>query len=199
MIEFVTAFFYGSLSVTHPCAITTLIATLVVLQRAERRGVPLFFLGFVTALLALGSLLQWGFASSSGKLMVDMADVMLGPLLILIGMSFSGLLSWKGISPAKMPLGNLGLGALMGLQLCPSSSLFFVGVFLPLSISSDSPLILLGLYVLGATSLVSFLHWGLSRGLRWWSTLEDSPYWGKGLGFLLITLGVYFSFRKGLF
>lgn len=190
---------YGGLSLTHPCALTTLTACLVILQRSQKKSSAPFFAGFTLAQLAFGSLLLFGLGSSSGKLFLDLAEMIMGPLLVLIGMTFCGLLHWKGFNLSQSRFGNFGTGALMGLQLCPSSSLFFIGVFLPITLSSEIPLFLLLSYVFGAISLIFSIHWSLKRGLRWWSALENHPLWGKGMGTLLIILGLYFSFRKGLF
>ena len=199
MSELITALIYGSLSVTHPCALTSLSAVLALLHRTPKGVTISFFFGFIISQLVVGSTLQWGMGSAVGKAFYDLAQVLIGPILILIGMSFCRLLNWKAPNINFKRFGHLGLGAMLGIQLCPSSSLFFIGVFLPLSLNSSYPILMLCFYVTGATSFIYLLNWGLKRGLRWWSPLEKSLLWGQIMGVILIVLGLYFSFRKGLF
>lgn len=105
---------------------------------------------------------MWNVLSAPGDALwlQTTVNLLLGPVLVLVGMVLLGLLQlpttssnwWNGYRERvqKMGLAGVGLlGFLFALSFCPVSAALFFGSLIPLAINGQSPLWLPAVYGIG--------------------------------------------------
>ena len=225
MTESITAFMLGALTVVHPCPLATNIAALAVLSSLQYHGQHRFGVGIlfvsteiavfiVLAAMVAGSVSQINFLANF--LQQNLLQL-LGPVVILLGMFLSGLLS---SGKSIINLQNLGarwherygaagailLGLLVALSFCPFSAAMFFGVLVPLAIARKQTVLLPLIYGLGAALPLSLMAVGIASApdfLRKFAGVKSGS--GRNvqnfIGGLCIVLGIYmtlhFVFRVG--
>jgi len=185
-LPFLAAFLVGLLASIGPCPLATNVAALSYMAR--QFSVPwavvatgmLYTLGRVTAygLVGLVVLVAGAQVSRLAGGLQSVAEVGLGPLLILVGLVLlgvirpnltiaSGLLArlqeraarWRGI-------GAFILGFLFALAFCPYSAALYFGILIPMAFSSTAGLALPLLFGLGTGIPVLVLGVPLALGLK---------------------------------
>ena len=172
-----SAFWLGLLTSISPCPLATNIAAISFLGRSvgDTRKVLvsglLYVLGRTVVYVGLGILTLWVFQGASGgdstgaaagmsRFLQKYMNVILGPVLILVGMMLLGMLEFTG----SLNLGGRGLqdrvakggafwafplGVLFALSFCQVSASLFFGGLLGLSTQHSSPVLLPTLFGVG--------------------------------------------------
>ena len=183
---FLAAFLIGLLASIGPCPLATNAAALGYTARhlANRRAVLasalLYTLGRAAAYGLVG-LLVLAAGVQVGKLargLQDMAEVALGPLLILTALVLLDVLRLAPFAlpsasasfqerAARLPgLGGFALGFLFALAFCPYSAALFFGVLMPLALGASSGQALPLAFGVGTAMPVLLLGVPLTLGLR---------------------------------
>lgn len=200
-----------------PCPLAANIAAVSYIgRRVGRPGLVLasgllYTLGRMVVYIALGWLLTLSLISASAVSMSlqHYMNLLLGPLLILIGMFLLELLGtrWTGVSVGEAwqqraeRLGIWGaglLGIVFALAFCPVSAAFFFGGLLTLAVQNQSPLLLPAVFGAG-TALPAFTFAvviALSAG--WVGVIFDRlrtiEFWARRIaGLAFILAGIYLS------
>jgi cytochrome c biogenesis protein CcdA len=185
-LPFLAAFLVGLLASIGPCPLATNVTALsyTAQQFTDRRAVAatgvLYTLGRAAAygLVGLVVLLAGAQVSQLAGGLQSVADVGLGPLLILVGLVLldvirpdlsvgSGLLRrfqervarWRGV-------GAFFLGFLFALAFCPYSAALYFGILIPMAFSSAAGLTLPFLFGIGTGVPVLVLGVPLALGLE---------------------------------
>ncbi|MFA4945204.1 MAG: aromatic aminobenezylarsenical efflux permease ArsG family transporter [Lentisphaeria bacterium] len=162
------AFWLGILTSASPCPLASNIAAISFIGRraADPRHVLLsglfYTLGRTVAYVALGAAITAGGLAVGGaaRFFQTWMNLLLGPVLILAGMSLLGLLhgglDWHLAGErlqARAAAGGAGwaavLGAVFALSFCPVSAALFFGALIPLALRQESRLLLPMLYGVG--------------------------------------------------
>jgi cytochrome c-type biogenesis protein len=200
-----------------PCPLATNIAAVSYIgRRVGRPGLVLasgvlYTLGRMLVYIALGWLLTQSLISASSVSMSlqHYMNLLLGPLLVLIGMFLLELFGtrWTGVNVGEAwqrraeRLGIWGaalLGIVFALAFCPVSAAFFFGGLLTLAVQNKSPLLLPAVFGAG-TALPAFLFAvviALSAG--WVGVIFDKlrviEFWARRIaGLAFILAGIYMS------
>lgn len=200
-----------------PCPLATNIAAVSYIgRRVGRPGLVLasgvlYTLGRMLVYIALGWLLTQSLisASSISMSLQHYMNLLLGPLLILVGMFLLELLGlrWTGVNVGEAwqrraeRLGIWGaalLGVVFALAFCPVSAAFFFGGLLTLAVQNKSPLLLPAVFGAG-TALPAFAFAvviALSAG--WVGVIFDKlraiEYWARRIaGWAFVLAGIYLS------
>ena len=204
----------GILTTTHPCPLTTNIASFSFLagMTTNRRQMGLvvfyFVCGYLISYLFLGISVSSGLFTIpflSAKLQINIS-LFLGPALILLGMLQADFFSlqkfYKGriikYLQAKRWTGirALPFGMLIALSFCPATAAIFFGVLIPLAVRYKQMLLFPAIYAIGATLPVITVSMLISQG----SVLTGKKGWISSLpkvsGYILIIIGIYLSIRK---
>ena len=215
-----TAFWLGMLTSVSPCPLATNIAAISFLARdvGNTRRVLLsgllYTLGRTIVYVALGvviiTVLQ-GSQSDTGsvsRFLQKHLNVILGPLLILLGMLLLGLLEFggalnlagKGLQDRAAKGGvwwALPLGVLFALSFCPISAGIFFGSLIALSTQSRSPVLIPMLFGIGTavpviafTLLMAFAAQYVGKAFN---RLKQIERWVRtATGVVFIAAGIYY-------
>lgn len=147
----------GTLTVIHPCPLSTNIAAVSFLygwkQHYKNKILTalLFVLGEIITFAVLGIFISHGVLNipiAANFFQIYMRQL-LGPILIIVGMILSGILLprqytirisahfLQGLAKFGI-LGGFVLGILIALSFCPMSAAIFFGVLIPLAVSSNT-------------------------------------------------------------
>jgi cytochrome c biogenesis protein CcdA len=168
-----SALWAGVLTAVSPCPLATNIAAVAYVtrhagsRRASILSGVLYAIGRSAAYVTLAALLVTSVLSSvaASAALQRHADILMGPLLVLVGMVLLGLLRFPSfggdlVSRAGERVrdagawGGLALGALFALSFCPVSAALYFGTLIPLAASAESPLLLPLLFGLGTAAPV---------------------------------------------
>ncbi len=171
------ALLLGLLATFSPCQLTTNAGAIAWVAREAAGGrraaasAAAFILGKATVYLLLGAgvaLVGRGLESAAVPVFVT-ARKALGPLMILVGLAFLGLLSWRpavgrrlaASLKARLPrhgaAGAFGLGVAFAFAFCPTLALLFFSFLLPLTLATRGGFLLPALFAVGtALPLVVF-------------------------------------------
>jgi len=210
------AVWLGILTSISPCPLATNIAAISYIggngspRRTAVCGVA-YTAGRMAAYLALGALLVAGILSSSwlSNFLQRHMNRILGPVLILTGMTLLELLSWNttgtGVSEGIRRRAEKGgvpaaflLGAVFALSFCPVSAALFFGSLVPLSLKYRSSFAVPLLYGAG-TALPVLLFAGLvAFGTRFigkaYDRLRQIEWWGRRVtGTVFLLVGIYYT------
>jgi len=213
-----SAFWLGILTSISPCPLATNIAAIsYVGRRVEAPGKVflsglLYTTGRTLTYLVLGVFLVSSLLSAPhiSHFLQKYMNQVLGPILILVGMLLTGLitlnLSGPGVSQemqrrvdALGMWGALLLGVLFAMSFCPVSAALFFGSLLPLALSCESGVIVpsvygvaTGLPVLVFSSLIAL---GAKRVGDAYNKLVSFESWARFVtGIIFILVGLHYSF-----
>ena len=211
-----SAIWLGILTSISPCPLATNIAAISFIGRRidkPRAAVAtglLYTVGRTAAYMSLAALLVAGLLSApvvSNFLQKHMNKI-LGPLLILVGMVFVGLIEFKVKgSDLGARLGKrvetwgiwsgLALGAVFALSFCPGSAALFFGSLIPLAVKYESAFVLPTLY--GAGTALPVLAFAIlivvsTRAVaQTYDRIRQFEWWARRItGALFIGIGIYF-------
>jgi cytochrome c-type biogenesis protein len=200
-----------------PCPLATNIAAVSYIgRRVGRPGLVLasgvlYTLGRMLVYIALGWLLTQSLLSASSVSMnlQHYMNLLLGPLLILVGMFLLELIGarWTGVNVGEVwqrraeRLGIWGaglLGIVFALAFCPVSAAFFFGGLLTLAVQNKSPLLLPAVFGAG-TALPAFVFAVvIALSAAWVGVIFDKlrviEFWARRVaGIVFILAGIYLS------
>lgn len=175
----VNALLLGLLGATAPCQLTTNLSAIAFVSRRPGDGRPwqeavTYTLGKVVVYTSIGGVaIGLGLQIAASALpVVVVARKLLGPLMVLIGVTFLGLLNLRvslgqrfveGLRsrmPAKGPWGAFIMGAIFAFAFCPTLFLLFFGLAIPLGLRSNAGFLVPGLFAMG-TALPLLAYAGL--------------------------------------
>lgn len=212
------AFLLGILTAISPCPLATNIASIGYISRdIENRKIIfikglLYTFGRILAYSALGiiliSILEEG-ASVFGvqKYISKWGELLIGPLLVIIGlfMLFGHKLNlpkfgFNGSGESYRKKGGWGaflLGVLFALAFCPSSSVLYFGMLIPMSVSSPTGWVLPVIYALATALPVLTIAWVLAYSVKNLSTfygkIQIIQKWlNLFVGILFLMIGIYY-------
>jgi threonine/homoserine/homoserine lactone efflux protein len=214
-----SAVWLGILTSISPCPLATNIAAISFIGRridnprvAVATGL-LYTVGRTLAYTVLAALLVTSLLSApvvSHFLQKNMNKI-LGPLLILVGMVFVGLIefNFKGSGLAARVgkrvetwgiWSGLALGIVFALSFCPGSAALFFGSLVPLAVKYESPFVLPTMYgagtalpVLGFAILIVVSTNAVGRAF---DRITQFEWWARRItGVLFIGIGVYFCLK----
>ena len=212
-----TALWLGILTSIGPCPLATNIAAVSFIGKSTEHprfvllAGLLYTLGRVLIYVVMGALLVSSIlaASTISHFLQVYLNKILGPLMILVGMVLTDLLSFNigslGISSKvqghveRMGLwGALPLGMVFALSFCPISAALFFGSLVPLAAKTGSPLALpfvygigTGLPVIAFALLIAFGAHALAKAFHRVKKIERWARLATGIIFILV--GIYFS------
>ncbi len=214
-----SAFWLGLLTSISPCPMATNLTAVAYIGgqvgkgRAALIAGGAYVLGRALAYAAVGAIVVIGLLSvpAVANFFSQYMNLVLGPLLILVGMLLLGLLSFNlstsvgGIGlrekAAKAgPLGALFLGVIFALSFCPISAALFFGSLVPLAVEQGSrvtlPLVYgvaTGIPVLVLAVLIAMGSGALGSALDKMATFER---WARRVtGGVFIVVGLYLTIR----
>ena len=215
-ISFVSALFIGIATAIAPCTFATNVAAISYIahyvdnpNKALMTAIS-FTLGRMITYVSLGLVMI-----SAGRVVGSIArdtqsygNLIIGPLLIIIGFAFTGAFSMnisfgnnniQKYMPSLAKRGLVGpfiIGSLFALAFCPYSGMLFFGLLIPLSLSSSHGVVLPGIFGIGVSIPViifsALIYVSASRARnfgRWIST--SWTVIGKALGLSIIVVGCY--------
>lgn len=215
-----TALWLGILTSISPCPLATNIAAVsYIARRADKTAAVLasgllYAAGRTVAYLALGALLAAGMLAipQLSHLLQKYMNMLMGPLMILVGMVLLELLSlptgngspWLASLQAKAERhGAWGaglLGLLFALSFCPTSAALFFGSLLPLAVKNGAPVAYPALYGIGTALPVVAIAVVIAAGAKGLGTFFQRTtafeLWARrATGTLFIAIGVWMSVR----
>ncbi|MCB2156481.1 sulfite exporter TauE/SafE family protein [bacterium] len=219
-----TALWLGILTSISPCPLATNIAAVsYISRRVEKTRLAvwsglLYTAGRTLTYLVLGVILSASLLAvpQLSHFLQKYMNMLMGPLLIVVGMFLLELLSLPSGSGSswgqkmqkhadKFGVWGAGLlGFVFALSFCPTSAALFFGSLLPLTVKSGSSIIYPGIYgigtaipVLGFALVIAFGANGLGAAFKRVSAFE---LWARRItGVLFIGIGIWMSVRFILF
>jgi len=213
-----SALWLGILTAISPCPLASNIAAISFIGRqlGNDKGVLLsgllYTAGRALAYIVLGAGITAGLLASDevSRFLQKYLNEILGPLLILLGMILTGLIT-SGFSLTLMShhklqkhaekkgiWAALPIGVIFALSLCPVSAGLFFGALIPLAVKSESSFILPGIYGIGTalpvivfSFLIAFGGEYLGRAFNCLTKVELFVRYGAGI--LFIAVGIYYS------
>ena len=216
-IPLISAFFIGIATAIAPCAFATNVAAISYLAhhmnrpgKALRAGL-FFTFGRMLTYLAIGMvmILTGQVLGGLARGMQSYGNLLMGPLLIVMGLVFSGVFSINFSTGSSLVSyasnkfsnrGNLGafvMGAVFGLAFCPYSGMLFFGLLIPLSLESTYGVFLPALFGVGVSlpvlAFVFLLYFSASRARSFGQAVNKSwPIIGRSIGIVMIIIGCYY-------
>ena len=216
VIVMASAFWLGVLTSISPCPLATNIAAIsFVGRRVDRPGNVLsagllYTAGRMLTYLFLGFFLVSSILSAPfvSHVLQKYMNILLGPLLIIVGMILLELISLnlggsglgESIQKKAEFLGIWGagfLGIIFALSFCPTSAALFFGSLLPLAIKHNSRILLPAIYGI-ATGLpvllfAVLLALGANRVAQAYNKIVTFEKWARRItGVLFIGIGIYY-------
>jgi cytochrome c-type biogenesis protein len=216
LLVMVGAFWLGILTAISPCPLASNIAAVSFIAR-KVENLKLSFLsgllysfGRMLAYITIGLLITSSFFAipSLSFFLQKYMNIILGPLLVLVGMfllnlielnflNFSVGAKWRNKFENAGLWGALPLGILFALAFCPVSAALFFGSLIPLSIKSQSTLMIPALYGFGTAFPVLLFAFVMALGTKFVGSLFKKismiEKWSRLItGFLILGIGIYF-------
>lgn len=216
-----SAFWLGILTSISPCPLATNVAAISYISKGIQSpynvlGTGLAYtIGRMISYLILGTILVGSLLSavSLSIILQKYMNLLLGPILILVGMFLLELLTLhlpgNGVLLEKLkarinPQGYMGallLGVLFALSFCPTSAALFFGSLLPLALESQSSIALPAVYGLatGLPVLVFAILLGVSahRVAKAYNHLLTFEHWARKVtGVVFIIVGGYYAWTN---
>ncbi|GGQ17706.1 aromatic aminobenezylarsenical efflux permease ArsG family transporter [Shewanella litoralis] len=220
-IMLMSAFWFGILTSISPCPLATNVAAISYISKGVQSPSKVIFTGLAYTLgrmlsyLALGVILVGSLLSavSLSVVLQKYMNLLLGPILILVGMFLLELLTLR--LPGKGDLietlkakinpqgyvGALLLGVLFALSFCPTSAALFFGSLLPLALESQSSIALPAIYGIatGLPVLLFAILLGISANkvASTYNHLMTFEHWARKItGGVFIAIGVYYVWNN---
>lgn len=216
-IAVVSAFFIGLATSIAPCTFATNVAAISYLSHyADNPGRSLraaisFMAGRMTTYVILGLFMIWAgrVVGSVARNTQTYGNIVMGPVLILIGLAFCGVFSLNtsvggGYISKVMPslsqkgmVGSYLLGALFAIAFCPYSGMLFFGMLIPLALKTSYGVLLPALFGIGVSvPVITFavlLYYSATRARAFGRFISSSwAYVGKTMGLVIIIIGSYY-------
>lgn len=215
-----TAFLLGLLTTLSPCPLATNIVAIGFIgkdienrRRIFRNGL-LYTLGRVVAYTLLGLILLLILRGSSSLFGVQQAigtygELIIGPLLLLIGLfmlwgdklnlpqfGFQG--NAEGLA-RKGGWGALLIGILFALAFCPTSGVFYFGMLIPLSATTNAGYLLPAVFAVATALPVLLIAWILAFSAQQlgnvYGKIQTLQKWlNRIVGFMFILIGIYYCY-----
>ncbi len=210
------AFWFGILTSISPCPLATNIAAISFVARHVGNPRKAFWAGVIytagrtLAYTVLGAVLVSSLlaAPALSNALQKYMNLVLGPLLILVGMLLLDLISFGGggsgvgerLQKRVEAMGVWGaglLGLVFALSFCPTSAALFFGSLLPLAVQQQSNLLIPMVYGL-ATGLPVLLFAvliarGAYRVANAYNRIRAFEKWARlATGVIFIVVGIYF-------
>jgi cytochrome c-type biogenesis protein len=204
----------GILTTFHPCPLTTNVAAVTLLTGWAGPGynrritLPLFIAGYLTSYLVLAVLLTTGALSIPriNYFLQVLVNLMMGPLLILVGMLLADLLRLNRLYRGRILSGLRSMnwsgfsafpfGMLIALSFCPATAAIFFGILVPLSVDHDQRILFPVLYATGAVLPLIVLSVLLAKGVN----LSKNEFLRRQLprvsGWILILIGIVLTIQR---
>lgn len=213
---FVTAFVLGLMTAISPCPLATNISAIGYISRdIENKQQVLinglvYTLGRVTSYTALAVLIFFG----AGKLQLSMlfqgwGEKLLGPMLVLIGLSMLDLLKLRfpGFGKLTEKLGDNSrssyrntflLGVLFALAFCPYSGVLYFAMLIPLTVASADGLYLPAVFAIATGLPVVIFAWLLAYAVanvgKVYNRIKLFEHWFRRVvALLFIAAGLYYT------
>lgn len=167
-LPLLTVFLFGLVGALSPCQLTTNLSAMAYVSRRTGEGrvwneALAYTIGKVLVyMLAGGAIIFLGLKLQQSAIpVVVVARKLVGPLMILIGLSFLGLIRLRGSFgarlgrwlqsrlPRKGAIGAFSLGVVFSFTFCPTLFWLFFGLMIPLALISTGGWIFPGLFALG--------------------------------------------------
>ena len=212
LAPFISCLLMGVVSSLHPCPLSANSAALSMLS-----GIPnsknlfgiliLFISGYLLSLTSIALIVNLGIQSIPrlSVLLQNGVPLFLGPILILVGMIFTGMLKLDRfyISPLHQSIikkhsviyAFIG-GVIFGLALCPATASVYFGAMIPLSIRYEQPFLFPLTYAFGAVLPIIATGYLLRRGLEHLLSQQRINSFKKITGYLIIVIGIYYSINN---
>jgi cytochrome c biogenesis protein CcdA len=215
-IPLASAFWLGILTSISPCPLATNIAAIAYVGRRVDQPAKVLSAGLLytggrmLTYLLLGMLLVSSMLAAPplAHILQKYMNMLLGPLLILVGMILLDLIPLNigktGISDRlQKHIGNSGiwgaglLGILFALSFCPTSAALFFGSLLPLALQQQSGILLPAVYGI-ATGLpvllfAVLLALGVNSVARAYDRIVVFEKWARMItGVFFILVGIYY-------
>ena len=211
MNEFAQAYLIGLSMALHPCSLLTTLSAIQLLLNlslgtSKNTFAPYVFIGgYAATLIGFGCVVLLGLMQSHtlSHLMRDLSTFLFGPILIVIGMLYTGLIdlsfnpAWINNFKLRRLGGAFTLGLLLAMSLCPATAMLFFGIFVPKALHSHHPLLMLIPFCCGALTCLSAIALVFHHGGQ--ALLKHQRYAQKiGLysGSSLIVIGIYLSLKN---
>jgi len=213
----ISAFFIGLATAISPCAFAANVAAIGYISRnidnplkSLRSGI-MFTLGRTVTYMAIGMvmIIAGRVIGSLARDTQTYSNIIIGPILLLIGLVFMGVISFNMapdagiISRAMKWFNNKGeagaflMGAVFAFAFCPYSGLMFFGLLIPLALGSSYGMILPGIFGIGVSIpvliFVGLLYFSASRARNYGRFI--SSIWPAAsilIGTALIIVGTYY-------
>lgn len=215
-----TAFLLGLLTALSPCPLATNIVAIGFIgkdienrRRIFRNGL-LYTLGRVVAYTLLGLILLLILRGGSSLFGVQQAigtygELIIGPLLLLIGLfmlwgdklnlpqfGFQG--NAEGLA-RKGGWGALLIGILFALAFCPTSGVFYFGMLIPLSATTNAGYLLPAVFAVATALPVLLIAWILAFSAQQlgnvYGKIQALQKWlNRIVGFMFILIGIYYCY-----
>jgi len=217
-VMLLSAFWFGILTSISPCPLATNVAAISYISKGIQSPYCVFgtglayTIGRMLSYLVLGVILVGSLLSSVtvSVLLQKYMNLLLGPILILVGMFLLELLTLdlpgngaliEKIKAKINPQGYIGallLGVLFALSFCPTSAALFFGSLLPLALESQSSITLPAIYGLatGLPVLVFAILLGISanRVAKAYNHILAFEHWARKItGVVFIIIGGYYA------
>lgn len=213
---FVTAFVLGLMTAISPCPLATNISAIGFISRDidNRKKVLInglvYTLGRVFSYTALALMIFFG----ASKLNISMlfqgwGEKLLGPMLILIGLSmldmlklhfpsFSSLTEKLGEKSNQRYLNTFLLGAVFALAFCPYSGVLYFAMLIPVTVASADGLYLPAVFAIATGLPVMLFAWLLAYAVgnvgQFYNNIRTFERWFRRLvSILFIAAGLYYT------
>ncbi len=214
-----SAFWLGILTAISPCPLATNIAAISFIGRKIEKPRHTFLAGASYTLgrsltyIVIGALLVLGLTAipKASMFLQKYMNLVLGPLLILVGMVLLELISFdlpalvgnKKMEEQAEKSGFLSsglLGIMFALSFCPVSAALFFGSLVPISVKHDSFLIMPLLYGIGTGLPVMAFAIAIAVGAKSvaqaFNRLGKVELWVRRVtGVIFIVVGIYYCLR----
>jgi len=211
------ALWLGILTSISPCPLATNIAAISYISRRLNNTFAvllagiLYMFGRMATYMGLGIILTGTLLSipQTSHLLQKYMNMLMGPILILVGMMLLGLLSFtfsgSGISEkmqARVERWGLWGAALLGvafaLSFCPVSAALFFGNLIPLAAQNHSPVGFPLLYGIGTAlpvlAFAIFIALGAKSLAAAFNKITQAELWARYVtGTIFILVGIYLS------
>jgi len=214
MSEFVQAYLIGLSMALHPCSLLTTFSAMQLLLNlslgtSKNTLAPYVLIsGYAATLLGVGSVILLGLMQSHtlSHFMRDFSTFFFGPILIVIGMLYTGLIdlnfnsTWIHQFKFKKLGGAFTLGLLLAMSLCPATAMLFLGAFVPKALQHHYPLLMLMSFCCGTITCLSAIAIGFHHGRQ---ALQKHQHYAQRIGLYsgssLIAIGIYLSLKNVYF
>ena len=219
-VPVLTAFLLGLLTAVSPCPLATNITAIGFISKDIESKDRTFLLGILytigrmVAYSLLGALLIWmlrrGFDTFDLQSKVSQwGEMLLSPVLIVMGLvmlfgdrlplSGFGLNASEKSGRLRGAWGSLLLGILFAMAFCPTSGLFYFGMFIPMSASATGGYALPAVYALATGLPVVIVAWIIAYSIGniagFYKKMQVFQKWlNRMVAVLFIIVGIYYAY-----